>query len=73
VTKLRERISTSKRARQKFDLQRFDPRKLSIEVKEKYKAEISNISVALENLDESLYINSAGDCRRKSRISQTKA
>jgi hypothetical protein len=36
VAKLRERISVSKRARQKFDSERFDLRKLNAEVKGKY-------------------------------------
>jgi hypothetical protein len=41
VAKLRKRISVSKRARQKFDLERFDPKKLDdVEVKEKYQVEI---------------------------------
>jgi hypothetical protein len=57
VTKLRERISVSKRARQNFDLERFDLKKLhNVDVKEKYLVEISNRFAALENLDESLDI-----------------
>jgi hypothetical protein len=37
VAKLRDRISVSKRARQNFDLERFDVKKLDdVEVKEKY-------------------------------------
>jgi hypothetical protein len=37
VAKLRKRISVSKRARQKFDLERSDLRKLDdVEVEEKY-------------------------------------
>jgi hypothetical protein len=37
VPKLRERISVSKQARQKFDLERFDLKKLNnIKIKEKY-------------------------------------
>jgi hypothetical protein len=37
VAKLRERISVSKRARQNFDLERFDLKNLDdVEVKEKY-------------------------------------
>jgi hypothetical protein len=60
VEKLRKRISVSKQARQKCDLERFDLRKLDgTEVKEKYQVEISNTFVALENLDESLDNNSA--------------
>jgi hypothetical protein len=43
VAKLRERISVNKRARQKFDLERFGLKKLDdTEVKEKYQVEISN-------------------------------
>jgi hypothetical protein len=58
VAKLRERISVSKRARQKLDLERFDLNKLDdVEVKEKYQVEISNRFAALENLDESFDIN----------------
>jgi hypothetical protein len=60
VAKLRERISVSKRARKKFDLERFDLKKLNdIEVKEKYHVEISNRLVNLESLDESFDINNA--------------
>jgi hypothetical protein len=50
VAKSRERISVRKRGRQKFDLERFDLKKLDdVEVKEKYQVEISNRFVALEN------------------------
>jgi hypothetical protein len=60
VAKLREGISVSKEARQKFDAERFDLQKLNdTEVKEKYQVEISNISVVLESLDESFDINNA--------------
>jgi hypothetical protein len=60
VAKLRERISISKRARQKFDLERFDLRKLDdVEVKEKYQVEISNRFAALESLVQSFDINNA--------------
>jgi hypothetical protein len=46
VAKLRERISVSKRARQKFDLERFDLKKLDdVEVREKYQVEISDLQV----------------------------
>jgi hypothetical protein len=42
VAELRERISVSKRARQKYDLERFDLKKFDdIEAKEKYQVEIS--------------------------------
>jgi hypothetical protein len=52
VAKLWEKISVSKRARQKSDLERFDLKNLNVEVKEKYQAEISNRFTALESLDE---------------------
>jgi hypothetical protein len=43
-----------------FDVERFDLRKLDdVEVKEKYQVEISSRFTALENLGESLDINSA--------------
>jgi hypothetical protein len=60
VAELRERISVSKRARQKFDLERFDLKKLDdVEVKEKCQVEISNRFAALESLDKSFDINNA--------------
>jgi hypothetical protein len=66
VAKLRERISVSKRARQKYDLERFDLRKLDdVEVKEKYQVEISNRYAGLESLDESFDINNAWESIRE--------
>jgi hypothetical protein len=60
VAKLRERISVSKWARQKFDLERFVLKKLDdVEVKEKYQVEISNKFTTLEGLDDSFDINNA--------------
>jgi hypothetical protein len=59
VAKLREIISVSKGVRKMFDLERFELRKSDdVEVKEKYQMEISNRFAALENLDQSLDINS---------------
>jgi lipoate-protein ligase A len=66
VAKLRERISVSKRARLKFDLERFDLEKLDdVEVKEKYQVEIPNRFAALESLDESFDINNAWESIRE--------
>jgi hypothetical protein len=66
VAKLRERISLSKRARQNFDLERFDLKKLNdVGVKEKYQAEISNSFAALETSDESFHINNAWESIRE--------
>jgi hypothetical protein len=66
VAKLRETISLLKRARQKFDLERFNLKKLDdVEVKEKYQVEISNRFAALERLDESFNINSVSESIRE--------
>jgi hypothetical protein len=66
VTELRERISVSKRVRQKFDLERFDLRKLDdIEFKEKFQLAISNRFVALESLVESFDINNSWESIRE--------
>jgi hypothetical protein len=67
VAKLRERISVSKRARQEFDLERFDLKTLDdAEVKEKHQVEISNRFAALESLGESFDINNAWESIRES-------
>jgi hypothetical protein len=66
VAKLRERTSVSKRARQKFDLEKFEMKKLNyIEVKEKYQVETSNRFAALESLDESFSTNNAWESIRE--------
>jgi hypothetical protein len=73
VAKLRERILVSKRARQKYDLERFDLKKLDdTEVKEKYQVEISNRFVALESLDKSFDINNAWESIRENIKTSTK-
>jgi hypothetical protein len=66
VAKLRERISVSKGARQKFDVERFDLKKLNdTEVKEKYQVEISNRFAASESLDENFDINNTWESIRE--------
>jgi hypothetical protein len=66
VAKLRERISVSKRARQNFNLEGFDVKKLDdVEVKKKYQVEISNRFTALESLDESFEIDNAWESIRE--------
>jgi hypothetical protein len=66
VAKLREGISVSKRARQKFDLERLNLEKLDdVEVTEKYQVEISNRFAALESLVESFDINNAWESIRE--------
>jgi hypothetical protein len=66
VAKLRESILVSKRARRKFDLERFELKKLDyLEVKEEYQVEISNRFAALESLDESSDINNVWESIRE--------
>jgi hypothetical protein len=63
VAKLRERISVSKRARQKFGLERFDLKRLDdVKIKEKYQVEISSRFAVLESLDKSFDISNVGEC-----------
>jgi hypothetical protein len=50
AAKLRDKISVSKRARQKFDLERFNLKNLDdVEVKKKYQVEISNTFATLDS------------------------
>jgi hypothetical protein len=73
VAKLRGRISVSKQARQKFDIEKFDLENLDdIEVKEKYQVEISNRFAALEILDESFDINNSWESIREIIKTSTK-
>jgi hypothetical protein len=66
VAKLRDSISASKRSMQKFDLERFDLKKLNdVEAKEKYQVEISNRFSTIESLDESFDINNAWESIRE--------
>jgi hypothetical protein len=58
--KLRERLSVIKRVAQKFDMQRFDLRKLNdVEVKEQYQVKITNRFAAFENCDDTVNMNTA--------------
>jgi hypothetical protein len=60
AAKLRERLSVIKLVAQKFDMQRFDLRKLNdAEVKEKYQVKITNRFAALENCDDNVDMNTA--------------
>jgi hypothetical protein len=60
AAKLRERLSVIKRVAQKFDMQRFDLRKLNdADVKEQYQVKITNRFAALENRDDNVHMNTA--------------
>jgi hypothetical protein len=66
VAKVRERLAVSKRTMQKFDMERFNLKKLDkVENREQYRVEISNRYAALENLDDDVDINRAWETVRK--------
>ena len=60
VAKIRERLAVSKQAAQRFDVERFNLRKLNeLEVWKQYQTEITNRFAALENLSDDEDINRA--------------
>ena len=60
VAKVRERLTVSKQETQKFDVERFNGRKLNdLEVRKQYEIEVSNRFAALRNLSDSDEINRA--------------
>jgi hypothetical protein len=60
VSKVRERKAVSKQEAQKFDVERFNLRKLSeLEVRKQYQIRISNMFAALEDLNDSKDIKRA--------------
>jgi hypothetical protein len=60
VGKARESLAVSKREAQKFDVKRFNLKKLNeLEVRKQYQIKIQERSEAFENLNHSEYINRA--------------
>jgi len=60
VAKVSEKLAVSKQATQKFDMERFNLRKLNeLEVRKQYQIEILTRYAALENLSDSKDINRA--------------
>jgi hypothetical protein len=60
AAKIREKLLVSKRVAHKFDMQRFDLRKLNdAEVKEEYQVKITNRFEALESFDDNVDMNRA--------------
>jgi len=58
--KVREILAVSRQAEQKFDVERFNPRKLNkLEVMKQYQIKISSSFAVLENLSDSEDTNSA--------------
>ena len=60
VAKVTERLTVSKQATQKSDVERFNLRKLNeVDVRKQYQIEISNTFAALGNLNDNKDINTA--------------
>jgi hypothetical protein len=60
VAKVRERLAVNKQRSQRFDMERFNLKKLNeVEGKEQFHVEVSNRFAALEDLDTEVEINSA--------------
>jgi hypothetical protein len=60
VAKVRERLSVNKQRSQRFDMERFNLKKLNeVEGKEQFHVQVSNRFAALEDLDAEVKINSA--------------
>jgi predicted lipase len=60
VAQVRERLTVSKKAAQKFNVDKFNLRKLSeLDVRKQYQIKISNRFAAMENLNDSEDINRA--------------
>jgi hypothetical protein len=66
VAKVRERLAVNKQRSQKFDIERFNLKKLNeIWGKEQFRVEVSNRFAALEDLDTEVEINSAWETIRE--------
>jgi hypothetical protein len=60
VAKVRERLAVNKQRSHRFDMERFNLKKLNdVEGKEQFRVEGSNRFAALEDLDTEVEINSA--------------
>jgi hypothetical protein len=66
VAKVRERLAVNKQRSQRFDMERFNLKKLNnVESKEQFCVEVSNRFAALEDLDTEVEINSAWETIRE--------
>jgi hypothetical protein len=66
VAKVRERLVANKQTSQRFDMERFNLKKLNeVEGKERYRVEVSNRFAAFEDLDAEVKINSAWETIRE--------
>jgi hypothetical protein len=66
VAKVRERLAVNKQGSHRFDMERFNLKKLKdVEGKEQFRVEVLNRFAALENLDAEVEINSAWETIRE--------
>jgi hypothetical protein len=66
VAKVRERLAVNKQGSHRFDMERFNLKKLKeVEGKEQYEVEVSTRFAALEDLDSEVEINSAWETIRE--------
>jgi hypothetical protein len=66
VAKVRERLAVNKQRSQRFDMERFNLKKLNdVKSKGQFHVEVSNRFAALEDLDTEMEINSASETIRK--------
>jgi hypothetical protein len=74
VAKVRERLAVNKQRSQRFDMERFNLKKLNeVWGKEQFRVEVSNRFAALEDLDTEVEINSAWETiRENNKISAKK-
>jgi hypothetical protein len=73
VAKVRERLSVSKKAAQKFDGKTFNLGKLNeLQVRKQYQIEITNRFAALENLNDKEDINRAWESIKENIVTSAK-
>jgi hypothetical protein len=66
VAKSRERLAVNKQKSQRFDMKRFNIKKLNeVECKEQFRVEVSKRFAALEDLDTEVDINSVWETIRE--------
>jgi hypothetical protein len=66
VAKVRERLAVNKQRSHRFDMERFNHKKLNdVEGKEQFRVEVSHRFAALEDLDAEVEINSGWETIRE--------
>jgi hypothetical protein len=73
VAKVRERLAVNKQRSQRYDMERFNLKKLNdVEGKEQFRVEVSDRFAALEDLDTEVEINSVWEMIRENIKSSAK-